>query len=342
MEDIVRHELEISSETIAGIDPEQIIAVSDMIADAIRDGHQVLFMGNGGSSADAQHLAAELSGRYLFDRPAMPGVCLSNIAPVTAIGNDYGYDIVFSRQVEAFAGEGDVVIGFSTSGNSKNVILAFEKAKEIGAVTVSFTGPKGRMRDMADYAVIIPSEETPHIQEGYMVAGHMMCCLIERSMFGNKAVFIDRDDTIAKDVPYCDDPCKFELFEGIPDQIRRLNDAGYLVIMVTNQSGIGRGYFSEETLSRIHGKMGSELERAGAHLDDIYHCPHHPDDGCACRKPNTLMGVEAVKKHRVDVKRSYMIGDSDADMEFGRRLGLKTIRVGGGFGFKDAVDSILD
>ena len=341
MNDTIAYELRKSAETISNIDPEQISAIADAMTEALRSGNQVIFMGNGGSSADAQHLAAELSGRYLFDRPAMAGVCLSNIAPVTAVGNDYSYDIVFSRQVEAIARPGDVIVGLSTSGNSKNVILAMEKGKEIGCVTVSFTGMKGRMREIADFALTVPSEDTPHIQEGYLAAGHMVCCLVERMMYGRRAVFVDRDDTIAEDVPYCDSPDKFRLFDGVPEAIKRLNDAGYLVIVVTNQSGIARGKFSEEVLNSIHRKMVDEVTAKGGRIDDIFVCPHHPDDKCGCRKPETGMGIAAVRKHHIDVKRSYMIGNGDCDMEFGKRLGCRCIRVGDGTTFADAVDSIL-
>lgn len=156
-----------------------------------------------------------------------------------------------------------------------------------------------------------------------------------------RCVFIDRDDTIAKNVPYCDSPEKFVLFPGIPEQIRRLNDAGFLVIMITNQSGINRGYFTEDTLKRIHEKMNAEIEAGGGHLDDIYYCPHRPDENCECRKPNTRMGEMAAKKYDIDLKGSYMIGDSDADVGFGERLGCKAFKVSEGFTFKDAVDKIL-
>ncbi len=161
-------------------------------------------------------------------------------------------------------------------------------------------------------------------------------------MSGRKCVFIDRDDTVAKDVPYCDSPEKFHLFPGVPEQIRRLNEAGYLVIMITNQSGIGRGYFTEETLGRIHDKMTAEIESAGGHLDAIYYCPHRPDENCQCRKPKTLMGERAVKDFGIDVASSYMIGDSDADMGFGKGLGCRTLRVGDGVSFKNAVDAVLE
>ncbi len=341
MKDIIMHELKTSAEAILSLDTEMIERIADVMTESVRKGGRIIFMGNGGSSADAQHIAAEFSGKYLFDRPPMAGISLSNIAPVTAIGNDYTFDNVFLRQVDAYAREGDVVVGISTSGNSKNVILAFEKAKERGAITVSFTGPKGVMKDMADYALIVQSTETPHIQEGYFVAGHMICCLVERNMYGNKAVFIDRDDTIAKDVPYCSKPEDLVLFDGVPAAIRKLNDAGYLVILITNQSGISRGYFNEETLSQIHEKMIADIEVEGGHLDDIFFCPHHPDDNCGCRKPDVGMGIAAVKKYHIDLKSSYMIGNSDADVKFGETLGCKTIKVSEELSFCDAVDRIL-
>jgi len=184
MNDPIADELLRSSQIISRIDPDQIRKAADIVIESVKNGGQIIFMGNGGSSADAQHIAAEFSGRYLIDRPAMAGVCLSNIAPVTAIGNDYSYDLVFKRQIEAICRKGDVVVGLSTSGNSKNVILAMEAAKEKGAKTISFTGDCGSMRQMADHAVIIPTTETPRVQEGYLVSCHTMCGIVEREMFG--------------------------------------------------------------------------------------------------------------------------------------------------------------
>jgi len=303
MNETIEAELKRSAETISKIDPAQIRRAADILIECFRNGGQAIFMGNGGSSADAQHIAAEFSGRYMLERPALAGVCLSNIAPVTAIGNDYCYDLVFKRQIEAICRKGDVVIGMSTSGNSKNVVLAMEAAKERGAVTMSFTGDGGKLREIVDCAVVIPSKETPRIQEGYLCACHTMCGIVEREMFGQRAVFIDRDDTIAKDVPYCSDPDLFNLFEDVPQAVKRLNDAGYLVIVITNQSGIGRGYFDEETLGRIHAKLREKVAEAGGRIDDIFYCPHTPDDRCSCRKPEIGMGMAAMMKHGIDPSR---------------------------------------
>jgi histidinol-phosphate phosphatase family protein len=339
---LISDELNGSAGTISKIDPKMIEKISDVLAAAIKKGKKIIFMGNGGSSADAQHLAAEFTGRYLMEREPMDAMALSNIAPVTAIGNDYSFETVFQKQVKAHAKKGDVVIGISTSGNSKNIIEAMRAAKEKGAVTVSFTGPGGMMKDMADHALMIPSKETPRIQEGYMVAGHIICGLTERSVFGKKAVFIDRDDTIAKDVPYCGRPEDMKLFKGVPGSIAKLNKAGYLVIMITNQSGVARGRFTEDDLAEIHKKMISDIEKGGGRIDDIFYCPHHPDDGCGCRKPAAGMGVAAVAKHKINTKASFMIGNSDADVGFGKAIGCKPIKVSEKFTFSDAVDRILN
>ena len=341
MMSLIQNELKISAETILRIDASAVERISDVLVSTVNKGGQVIFMGNGGSAADAQHLAAEFTGRYLMERAPMPAIVLSNIAPVTAIGNDYSFDMVFQRQTEAYVRKGDAVVGISTSGNSKNVIEAMKAAKERGATTISFTGMGGIIQNMADHALVIPSMETPRIQEGYMAAGHVICGLVERGVFGRKAVFLDRDDTIVKDHPYCSRPDDLLLFDGVSGSIAKLNEAGYLVIVITNQSGVARGNFSEDDLADIHRKMVTDIERGGGKIDDIFYCPHHPDDGCGCRKPAIGMGEKAIEKYRIDTKSSFMIGNSDADMEFGRAIGCTPIKVTAVFTFNDAVNGIL-
>ena len=156
-----------------------------------------------------------------------------------------------------------------------------------------------------------------------------------------RAVFVDRDDTIAKDVPYCSRPEDMKLFGGVPEAIAKLNRAGLLVILITNQSGIARGFFTEEMLTKIHEKMISDIAAGGGKIDDIFYCPHHPDERCGCRKPEIGMGTAAVAKHGIDVKRSFMIGNSEADAEFGKALGCTSIKVSENFTFVNAVDVIL-
>jgi D-sedoheptulose 7-phosphate isomerase len=161
---------------------EQI--VKDIVSSYRQDG-KVLWAGNGGSAADAQHLAAELSGRFYYDRPPLFSEALHvNTSYTTAVANDYSYDVIYSRLVKAMGRKGDVLIGLSTSGNSTNVIKALEVANEIGMVTVAFTGETGgKMKDSAKYLVNIPSKDTPRIQECHMILGHTICELVEMQLF---------------------------------------------------------------------------------------------------------------------------------------------------------------
>jgi D-sedoheptulose 7-phosphate isomerase len=158
--------------------------IASRMSRAILDGNKILWCGNGGSAADAQHLAAELVGRFLQERRGLPSIALStNTSILTAIGNDYGYEHVFRRQVEALCVKGDVLVGISTSGNSQNVCLAMEAARAAGAFTVAFVGQGGgAMARIADESLKIPSRETPRIQEGHILCGHMLCDYIEQSV----------------------------------------------------------------------------------------------------------------------------------------------------------------
>jgi len=163
--------------------------VAGAIADSLgRDG-TIFFFGNGGSAADAQHLAAELAGRYLLDRPGLAGLALTtNTSCLTAIGNDYGYDLVFARQLEALGSAGDVAIGISTSGNSPNVLRAFEAARAKRMTTVGLTGAEGgKLRPLADYCLRIPAEQTARIQEAHILVGHILCEIVEERMFTSRS-----------------------------------------------------------------------------------------------------------------------------------------------------------
>lgn len=168
--------------------PEMLAAceeISARIADAFRNDKKVLFCGNGGSAADAQHLAAEFSGRFYFDRPPLDAEALHvNTSYLTAVGNDYSYDEVFSRVTKAKGRAGDFMIGLSTSGNSKNVVRAFEVAKERGMIVVAMTGAGGgKMKEHADYLLAVPSSDTPRIQESHIMLGHIICELVEAELF---------------------------------------------------------------------------------------------------------------------------------------------------------------
>ncbi|MFT3946729.1 MAG: D-sedoheptulose 7-phosphate isomerase [Agriterribacter sp.] len=160
----------------------------DVITGAFKNGNKVLFCGNGGSAADAQHLAAEFSGRFYIDRDALPAEALHvNTSYLTAVGNDYSYDVIYARLIKGLAQKGDVLIGLSTSGNSKNVVLAFEEAKKKGMITVGFTGATGgKMKEVSDYLLNVPSTDTPRIQESHILLGHIICQLVEEKYFNGR------------------------------------------------------------------------------------------------------------------------------------------------------------
>jgi D-sedoheptulose 7-phosphate isomerase len=161
---------------------EKIVSV---ITDAFKMGNRIYFCGNGGSAADAQHLAAEFSGRFYADRKALPAEALHcNTSYLTAVANDYGFDVVYSRMIDGIGEMGDVLIGLSTSGNSANIVNAFEVAKEKGITTIAFTGiTGGQMKSVSDYLVNIPSTDTPRIQESHITIGHIICQLVEEKYF---------------------------------------------------------------------------------------------------------------------------------------------------------------
>ena len=164
---------------------EKISAVAEEMVSAFKGGGKVLFCGNGGSAADAQHLAAELSGRFYYDRPPLDAEALHvNTSYLTAVANDYSYDYIYSRLARSKGRKGDILVGLSTSGNSKNVINAFEVADEIGMITVGMTGETGgAMRAACAHLINIPSKDTPRIQEAHILVGHIICELVEVRLF---------------------------------------------------------------------------------------------------------------------------------------------------------------
>jgi Phosphoheptose isomerase len=188
---IVIKRLEESIQTkqrIAGDTPlqETIIRAASLITKRLNAGNSVYFCGNGGSAADAQHLAAELSGKFYIDRAPLPAEALHcNTSFLTAVANDYSFDAVYARLISGIGKKGDVLIGLSTSGNSGNVVKAFEKAKELGIHTVALTGEKGgQMKEMAEMCIAVPSDDTPRIQESHITIGHIICEVVEDSIFG--------------------------------------------------------------------------------------------------------------------------------------------------------------
>ena len=168
---------------IAALEPllPAIAKVGEAMRACLARGGKILLFGNGGSAADSQHIAAEIVGRYKKERRGLPAIALTTDTSIlTSVGNDYGFDFIFSRQVEALCTPADLVVGFSTSGNSRNVVLGIEKAREIGAVTVTMTGGNGgKLASLCDHVLIMPTNDTPRIQEAHILIGHSLCDLAE-------------------------------------------------------------------------------------------------------------------------------------------------------------------
>jgi D-sedoheptulose 7-phosphate isomerase len=159
--------------------------VIDVMTTALRNGKRIYFCGNGGSAADAQHLAAEFSGRFYTDRKALPAEALHcNTSYLTAVANDYSFDLIYARLIDGIGDKGDVLVGLSTSGNSANIVKAFEVSREKGIITVGFTGLSGGiMKNLSNYLINIPSTDTPRIQESHIMIGHIICQLVEENYF---------------------------------------------------------------------------------------------------------------------------------------------------------------
>lgn len=325
----------------------EIGLVASILADAFKNGRKVLLFGNGGSAADAQHIAGELVGKYYRERSALPALALTvNSSSITAISNDDSFTHVFARQIEAYGNHGDVAIGISTSGNSVNVVEGLKEAKARGLTTVSFTGASGgTVGQIADHRILVPASDTPLVQEGHILIGHIICQIVEQELFCDNGdlprqerpngrrvdvVFLDRDGVInrkAQEGSYITNRDEFEFLPKAQDAIKVINRNGIKVIVVTNQRGIALGKMCEEDLLVIHQHMAEQLKSAGAHVDGIYYCPH--DTGtCDCRKPDVGMFMKARDDFpSLDFAKAAVIGDSLVDMLAADRLGCTKVLI---------------
>lgn len=193
MKNYIEDQLKKSHTVISAILEDQslkqaLLKSIDACIGSLRSGGKILLAGNGGSAADAQHIAGELVSRFAFDRPGLAAVALTTDTSIlTAVGNDYGYELLFSRQIQALGRKGDVFVAYSTSGKSPNILKALQTAKELELVTIGLTGNRnGPMNAMSDHLLAMPSADTPKIQEGHLIIGHILCGAIEEVLFGNK------------------------------------------------------------------------------------------------------------------------------------------------------------
>lgn len=188
IENIIKNSIKVKENLTEPLVLSKIETIVDVCVDALLKGKSIYWCGNGGSAADAQHLAAELSGRFYYDRPPLSSEALHcNTSYITAVGNDYGYDVIYSRLIKGIGKKGDILIGLSTSGKSKNIINAFNQSKEIGMTTIGLTGKESNLfNDACDQVINVSSTDTPRIQESHILIGHIICQLIEEIIYPNE------------------------------------------------------------------------------------------------------------------------------------------------------------
>lgn len=315
--------------------------VASVCINSLESGGKIMFCGNGGSASDSQHLAAELVGRYKMNRNAYNSIALTTDTSIlTAVGNDFGYDKVFERQVEGLGHTGDVLIGLSTSGNSKNVILAFKKAKDMGITTIALTGEnKSEMSEIADYTIKVPSSVTNNIQEMHIAIGHSLCEIIEENIeHKTKALFLDRDGVINVDKKYTYKIEDCEFVDGIIDLCKKAQQEGYLIIIITNQSGVERGYYSIKDMDSFNNYIRECLKKHNVDITDIFCCTLLNSYD---RKPNPGMFEKAKAKYNIDMSKSFSVGDSERDIIAAKSAGvLKNYLLKPNFSIKDVLKNL--
>jgi D-sedoheptulose 7-phosphate isomerase len=307
-----------------------------LLEEAHRHGRQVFIAGNGGSAATASHMANDLMWGITRGgvRPMKAISLPDNVALSTAIANDVGYDSVFSVQLEALARPQDLLIAITGSGNSPNILRALTTARRLGLTTIGLLGMDGgKAREMVDVAVVVPSHDYGPIEDVHMILDHLATAYL-KSALRRPAVFLDRDGVIVKDVDNLVDAHQLELLPGVAGAIAQLTNAGFAIVVVTNQPVVARGLAAEEDVARISRTLEARLESEGARVERTYFCPHHPNAtllayraACDCRKPRAGMLHRAAKELALDLNGSFMVGDRLSDVAAGRRAGCRTVLV---------------
>ncbi len=344
--------------TIGRIGQTDIRRIVSVLHEARLSGSAIFLLGNGGSAATASHWANDLAkGATRPDLPRLRVMALTDNVPlITAWANDTSYEKIFAEQLANFLQPRDVVIGISGSGNSPNVLEAMRFAREHGALTIGLTGfSGGRLKDLVDICVVVPSDSMEQIEDLHLILTHIISTSLRRSTgvgldnlirpeagvpnYGlaagaqRGAVFIDRDGVINENRSnYVKSWDEFTFLRNSLDALVRLAQCRLKVVIVSNQSAIGRQHVSREIVEDIHRRMVQRIEEVGGHVDRVLYCPHHPDENCECRKPRPGLLVQASHELEIDLTRSYVIGDALEDVEAGIAVGCRTLLVRTGRG----------
>lgn len=314
------------------IDESQIEKLVEILYRAYKEENQIFIFGNGGSGATASHFCEDLGKgtlRSLNDKRRFRVISLTDNTPyLLAWANDEGYETVFEQQLRNLAREGDIAIGISGSGRSKSVLRAIEYAKSNAMVTIGMTGfDGGELASEVSHVVHIPSFDMGMVENFHLIIVHLLIdCL--RKKIKNRAVFLDRDGVLNEErLDYVKSWNEFAWIPGSKEALRCLHGDGFLTIVVTNQSVVGRGLIDRKRLEDIHSTMLNEIKSIGGGIDRIYYCPHPPGAGCDCRKPKPGLLLKAVKDFNINLFDSYMVTDTIKDVEMAKNLGCMTMLV---------------
>jgi D-sedoheptulose 7-phosphate isomerase len=292
-----------------------------LLAEARDEGKTVYLLGNGGSASTASHFACDLAKGAIRDGLLrVRAVALTdNVSLITAWGNDVSFERIFVEQLANVVQRHDIVIGISTSGNSKNVLAAIELARRREAHTIGLVGEVGgKLANLVDLCIRVPSPVIQQVEDVHLVIQHMISVSlptigIDREKT-RRAIFIDRDGVINVEKPdYVRTWGQFEFLPGSLRALSLLRDIGLPILIVTNQSAVNRGLLDRASLEKIHERMKTEIETHGGRVDAIFYCPHTPDQSCECRKPRPGLLLRASSEMGIDLQKSYFIGDAATD-----------------------------
>ena len=327
---------------------EAIREVIYVLHDARMNDRQVFILGNGGSAATASHFACDLGKSTVApDQPRFRAIALTDNMPIfSAYANDVGYEHVFAEQLASLVRAGDVVIGISGSGNSANVLKAIELARSVRATTIGFVGfDGGSLKEMVDLCIHVPSDCMEQVEDIHLMLEHLICSCLRKAigqaecpmispLFVSEvsglraAVFLDRDGVINENrLDYVKSRAEFVFLPGVMEPLRRLAQTDLAIVVITNQSAIGRGLVSPEEAEAINRFMVEEIERLGGRVDGVFCCPHRPDEGCECRKPRPGLLFRAAEELGLDLERSFLVGDALSDVEAARAAGCQPLLV---------------